>query len=135
MRYLLSLLVFVIICILSLMPVPETPLSDIRFIDKWTHIVMYLGQSLTICYEYMRQHGLRLSSRLCPHGLRTSELRSSVLWLGGFVLPTLIGILMEILQATCTGGTRSGDWVDALADAFGALLACLFVKAFVRFWR
>ncbi len=31
-----------------------------------------------------------------------------------------MGGLIEVLQATCTGGMRSGDWLDFAADAVGA---------------
>ena len=44
-----------------------------------------------------------------------------VLWT--FVLPALMGGLIEILQANCTGGRRSGDWLDFAADSIGAALA------------
>lgn len=33
--------------------------------------------------------------------------------------------LIELLQAYCTGGRRSGDWLDFLANATGATLGCL----------
>ena len=31
--------------------------------------------------------------------------------------------LIELLQAYCTGGRRSGDWMDFLANSVGATLA------------
>lgn len=40
-----------------------------------------------------------------------------------FVFPLLMGGLIEIAQATCTGGNRSGDWLDFLADGIGAVAA------------
>ena len=51
--------IFAIVMILSFMPVPETPLSDVAFIDKWTHIVMYFGQAGAIWLDHLRLHGLR----------------------------------------------------------------------------
>lgn len=44
----LSVLCVTVIWILSLMPIPETPLNDVRMIDKWTHLVMYGGLCATL---------------------------------------------------------------------------------------
>lgn len=33
--------------------------------------------------------------------------------------------LIEILQATCTGGRRSGDWLDFAANTVGVTLAAV----------
>jgi VanZ family protein len=44
----------------------------------------------------------------------------------------LMGGVIEILQAYCTGGRRSGDWIDFLADAVGVLLAQLICIPLAR---
>ena len=36
--------------------------------------------------------------------------------------PILMSGLIELLQAYCTGGRRSGDWMDFLANSCGVLL-------------
>ncbi|MGN1236671.1 MAG: hypothetical protein ACI4TS_04435, partial [Bacteroidaceae bacterium] len=41
------------------------------------------------------------------------------------VIPTLLGGLIELLQAYCTGGRRSGDWFDWIADTLGVVIAYL----------
>ena len=47
-KYPLSLACILLIWILSLTPFfPETPLDNVDFIDKWTHLVMYGGTSVT----------------------------------------------------------------------------------------
>ena len=38
-------------------------------------------------------------------------------------MPSLMGGLIEILQAYCTGGNRSGEWLDFLADTIGSAIA------------
>lgn len=38
------------------------------------------------------------------------------------VSPILMSGLIEILQAYCTGGRRSGDWMDFLANSIGVVL-------------
>ena len=75
-KYPFSCLITIVIWVLSLIPIPENPLSHISLIDKWTHLVMYGG-------------------------------------LGG---------LIEIVQATCTKGVRSGEWLDFLADVIGTVI-------------
>jgi len=130
-HYPLSILCFIAVVYLSLMRVPETPLAEIRFIDKWTHIIMYLGLSGTIWFEYLRQHGLRFAPK--PHGLRHQELSMRDLVCYDFIPSALLGGLLEILQETCTNHTRSGDWIDFLADAFGVLVSWLIYKAVLRY--
>ena len=106
-HYPYSLVCVALICILSLTPFfPETPLDNVAFIDKWTHFVMYGGTSLVIWWEYRRQH-------------RQPNYRRLLLW--GLLAPALMGGLLELLQEYATT-TRSGEWLDAVADAVGALL-------------
>ena len=51
-KYPLSLLCILLIGVLSLAPYfPETPLDDVAFIDKWTHLVMYDGTCATIHHQ------------------------------------------------------------------------------------
>ena len=42
MGYPLSSVIIIGIWVLCFMDIPETPLSEVRFIDKWTHSAMYL---------------------------------------------------------------------------------------------
>ena len=108
--YPLSVACFVVIWVLCLMPVPETPLSHVGLIDKWAHIVMFGGFSLVAWAEYGLHHP-------------ALSMRRAVL--AAFVIPTLTGALVEIVQGTCTGGRRSGDLIDFVADAIGTVLALL----------
>ena len=106
-RYPLSMAVTVVVWILSLMPIPETPLSDVTMIDKWTHIVMYGGLSFTIWIEYLHEH-------------KTANWRKLIVI--GWLVPVLMGGLLELIQANCTNGVRNGDWLDFFADAVGSTL-------------
>lgn len=108
--YPLSAACFVTIWVLCLMPVPETPLSHVRLIDKWAHVVMFGGFSLVAWAEYGLHHP-------------AFSMRRALL--AAFAIPTLTGALVEIAQATCTGGRRSGDPIDFVADAIGTVLALL----------
>lgn len=129
-HYPLTWLVFAVVIFLSFMPVPETPLSDVAFIDKWTHVLMYLGQAGIIWFEYYRNHGLRFAPK--PHGLRRSELSFAKLLVYAVLFPILLGGVIEVLQENCTNHMRSGDWLDFYADAVGVLLAWLLARLFLH---
>lgn len=43
-----------------------------------------------------------------------------------------MGGVIEILQAYCTGGRRSGEWLDFAADALGSTIALLIGILLVR---
>lgn len=113
--YPLSLLLTVIIWVLCFINVPETPLENITLMDKWTHIAMYLVLGIVIFWESNRKR-----KRAMPPVQKMKKTKV-VVWT--FVLPALMGGLIEILQANCTGGRRSGDWLDFTADSIGAALA------------
>lgn len=117
-NYPCSCFYIVFIWILCFMDVPETPLDDVSFIDKWTHLVMYGGTCGTIWYEYLHHH---------------TELSWRRLFVFAWLLPVLMSGLIEFLQATCTGGRRSGDWLDFAANAVGATLGAAIGMLLV--WR
>jgi VanZ family protein len=107
-RYVLSLLCIVAIWVLCLIPIPDTPLSQVTLIDKWTHFVMYGGLCFVVWAEYGRRHD-RIN---WPHAL---------LW--ATLMPIVMGALIEIIQAFT--GYRSGDWADLVADTIGVALGQL----------
>lgn len=110
-RWPLTTACFVLIWILCFFTPPSTPLDNVSMIDKWTHLVMYGGTVGMFFLEYWL--GVRKGrARLC----------CGVLWAVGFLAPVLLGGLIEILQAYCTGGRRSGEWADWLADIIGVVI-------------
>ena len=110
-KYPLSSLLIVVIWILCFCTPPHVRLHHVNAIDKWTHAVMYLGTCATIWWEYLRQH-------------------KKVDWRKAFLLawwaPIAMSGVIELLQAHCTGGRRSGEWLDFAANSVGATLA-LFI--------
>jgi len=109
--YPLSTLCILLIFLLSFTPFfPETPLDDIDFIDKWTHLMMYGGTTSVMWWEHLR------NSR---KEARKPNLRA-LFWVA-FVSMILLGGLVELLQAYATT-TRSGEWLDFWADSIGVLL-------------
>lgn len=117
-RYKLSLACIVFIWVLCLIPIPETPLSQVRFIDKWTHFVFFGGLCTIIWAEYGHSH-------------RIIDRRMTLLWI--VLAPIVMGGLIEIAQATLTGGNRSGDCLDWAADAVGVILGQLTGIPLARF--
>ena len=121
-RYPFSFIIVVLIWLACMLPIPETPLDNVTLIDKWVHIVMYLALTLTVGFE--------------SYKVQKSSLHKVALMFWAWLLPALMGGLVEIAQAYCTGGRRTGDWLDFAADAIGAtlggLIGILLVKCFAK---
>ncbi len=105
LRYTVSWLLIVAILLACFLPVPETEMDDVPFIDKWVHILMYLVLSSSLWIEYLRSHTHIDYPKLC---------------VGAIVLPIVLSGLIELGQAYCTT-TRSGDWLDFLAHVTGVV--------------
>lgn len=108
--YPVSCFYIMIIWVLCFATIPKTPLDDVSLIDKWVHIAMYAGTCATMWLEYLRRHATVSPRRL---------------FLMAWLAPVAMSGLIEILQATCTGGRRSGDWLDFAANTIGVTLAAL----------
>ena len=109
LRYTVSWLLIVAILLACFLPVPETEMDDVPFIDKWVHILMYLVLSSSLWIEYLRSHTHIDYPKLC---------------VGAIVQPIVLSGLIELGQAYCTT-TRSGDWLDFLANVTGVGLGAL----------
>lgn len=119
--YPLSIVCFAAVWYLSFFTPPETQLSDVPFIDKWTHLVMYGGTCSVLWTEYLRSHRR-------PDGRK--------LWLWAWLAPVLMSGLIEVLQEHCTNHRRSGDWLDFAANTLGVSLAALIGWLEYRYyWR
>ena len=104
--------------ILCFMTIPETPLSSVRFIDKWTHSLIYLVLGLSISLEYLRN-------------TKQPSPKFIIVWV--WLMPIIMGGLIEVLQSYCTNGNRSGEWLDFFADAIGSTIAVLIGILLVRY--
>lgn len=136
--YKLSLLIALVIWVVCLIPVPETPLDNVRFIDKWTHFVMYGTLTFAIWWEYCRSHKRTFNTTNATTAPEASPQHSPFSWfrlsLIGIVLPIIMGCLVEVAQATLTT-CRSGDVFDAICNALGVLLAAIISAIAVKVMR
>ena len=121
-KYKLSVICILLIWYLSVWFIPpHTPLDNVKFIDKWTHFIMYGGTCSVIWWEYLRSH-------------------DSISWLRLFLLAWLAPIVMsgclELIQTYCTTN-RAGEWLDLAANATGCTIGAAigFVMAHFLFKR
>jgi len=104
------------LCFMNTDPLPVAPLPDF---DKLVHILMFMGLSGAIFFDntcYLRQ-----------------SIRKRRIFFGSFLLPVLIGGLIEIVQALTS--YRTGDWGDFFSNAIGALigsLICFLINRFLK---
>ena len=155
-QYPLTILLALAIWVVCLIPVPETPLNEISFIDKWTHFVMYAVLTLVLLYEYRRAsrsssakaegttakadgmsakaddmstkaEGMSAKAEGTAAGNKKSNSRSA--WL--LLLPISQGCLVELAQAYLTT-CRSGDWFDALCNTLGVLIGAGIGKLIIK---
>ena len=111
LKWFFSILLSIVIVVLSTIPVPEVPeLEDVPFFDKWVHFVMYGSLTFAMWFDRWRGKGWSMPT--------FSFMACS------FIYPSLLGGLMELVQAYLTS-CRSGDWIDFVADVFGAALAII----------
>ena len=53
-QYIVTVLVTLSIIVLSTLPIPEdAPMSDVPLIDKWVHMVMYMGLVLAMWFDHV----------------------------------------------------------------------------------
>ena len=107
-----SIAVTVAIWVLCLIPIPETPLSDISLIDKWTHFVMYGVLTLVMLWE---------------RGKKPMKPMISVWQL--LLIPIVMGGLIELAQRYLTT-CRSGEWLDFVGDTIGVVIGAILYVAF-----
>lgn len=118
----LSCLLIILIWVVCMIPVPETPLDNVAFMDKWTHFVMYGVLTTCIWVEYTMRHKRDLHKG--DRSFCADTAFNHRLFIGGFVLPVMMGGLIELAQAYLTT-CRSGDWFDFLCNSIGVVLGCI----------
>lgn len=118
-RHPISVILILVIWYLSLFTPPKTELANVRFIDKWAHLLMYGSLAFVLWMEDWR---VRKASPSMPRAL--------ALYIG----PVAMSGLIELAQAYCTTD-RSGDWLDLAANAIGALAGTVLSGMLTRKMR
>ncbi len=114
-RYPLSLIVALCLVVISLIPIPESPLEQVPLYDKWVHFLMYGTLCLATWWDYLHSHPQAVWRRALPLTV---------------VFPVALSGAMELAQAYLTT-YRSGDWLDFAANCIGVALATLFMAVFL----
>ena len=115
-RHPISVILILVIWYLSLFTPPKTELANVRFIDKWAHLLMYGSLAFVLWMEDWR---VRKASPSMPRAL--------ALYIG----PVAMSGLIELAQAYCTTD-RSGDLA---ANAIGALAGIVLSGMLTRKMR
>lgn len=110
-HHIFTILTLLLITALSLMPAQEFPQVDVQFADKWAHWLMYGFLSLVMGAELIIYRRHKWSSK-----------QFVTRFLLIFLFSSIYGGVMELAQAFLTS-TRHGDWMDFLANSFGAFCA------------
>ena len=118
-RHPISVILILVIWYLSLFTPPKTELANVRFIDKWAHLLMYGSLAFVLWMEDWR---VRKASPSMPRAL--------ALYIG----PVAMSGLIELAQAYCTTD-RGGDWLDLAANAIGALAGIVLSGMLTRKMR
>ena len=105
--------VAIAIALLSLWEHPTLPPLVLRWSDKTWHTLMYVVQAVAL-----------LLPVLALGGAKRAGLWKRYAW--AWLLTVGYGGLMEVLQANCTR-TRTGDWIDLVADIVGASIGLVLV--------
>lgn len=107
----------ILITVFCLVQFKTVPLGSVSHLDKVVHAFFYF------VLTFLVQLNWRVSK------LNWSYRTQAVVSVVGTIL---FGVLIEILQETCTA-TRHADVLDVIANSVGALLSVVAFKLYVRF--
>lgn len=121
--YPFSILTIALISYLSFFTPPSTKLDNVIGFDKVVHFGMYGFLCSVILWEQWKDKNARHDSQN-GQGQGKFDMK---LFMCYFILPIAMSGLIEILQENCTGGRRSGDIYDFVANSLGVICASLIV--------
>ena len=109
----ITVILILVIWYLSLFTPPKIELANVRFIDKWAHLLMYGSLAFILWTEDWR-----------ARKTFTSMPRALALYIG----PVAMSGLIELVQAYCTTN-RSGDLAaNAIGALSGIVLGCFVTR-------
>ena len=107
--FIIALIISITIVFLSLLQLPSSKI-DIINIDKAYHSIAYFALGITWLFAYYKKPEKKYFIVICC---------------------IIFGIIIEVLQSSLTS-YRTGDYVDAIANSCGVLLALLIFNLFVK---
>ncbi len=107
--FIIALIISITIVFLSLLQLPSSKI-DIINIDKAYHSIAYFALGITWLFAYYKKPEKKYFIVICC---------------------IVFGIIIEVLQSSLTS-YRTGDYVDAIANSCGVLLALLIFNLFVK---
>jgi len=114
--YLFSILFILGVVYLSLSNPPALKIPLFRGWDKMVHFCMYGGLSGVIWLEFLWKH-------------RKKQTKIKYAVIGVILIPILFGGILELCQQYFTR-SRSGDWMDFLANT-GGVITATFIAWFI----
>ena len=99
------------VAVLSLWEAPQLPPPVLSLGDKVLHGLLYTVLAITWAFPILKSQIINHKSQI----IRSIYVVACVTAYGG---------LMELLQHCCTR-TRSGEWLDVLADFIGAIIGVI----------
>ncbi len=109
-----ALIIFYMTCLVNVDSIPGS--RRLLQYDKLAHFCMFFGLSAVVYFDYYRLH------KGNPSKYR---------WLFfGLVIPVLYGGVIEIVQEHFF--SRSGDWMDFVADFLGSLSATALAFVYLK---
>jgi VanZ family protein len=107
--FIIALIISITIVFLSLLQLPSSKINIIN-IDKAYHSIAYFALGITWLFAYYKKPEKKYFIVICC---------------------IIFGIIIEVLQSSLTS-YRTGDYVDAIANSCGVLLALLIFNLFVK---
>ena len=107
--FIIALIISITIVFLSLLQLPSSKI-DIINIDKAYHSIAYFALGISWLFAYYKKPEKKYFIVICC---------------------IVFGIIIEVLQSSLTS-YRTGDYVDAIANSCGVLLALLIFNLFVK---
>ena len=107
--FIIALIISITIVFLSLLQLPSSKINIIN-IDKAYHSIAYFALGITWLFAYYKKPEKKYFIVICC---------------------IIFGIIIEVLQSRLTS-YRTGDYVDAIANSCGVLLALLIFNLFVK---
>lgn len=113
----IALVIFYLTCIVNVDSIPGS--KSLLQYDKIAHFGMFFALSSAIYFDYYLLH---------------NGAPNKFIWLLlGLIIPVIYGGLIEIVQENYF--SRSGDWMDFLADFLGSLSATILAFSYLRMKR